>query len=66
MVVRQQPQVIHHHVGGPVYHHGYGYHDGGLAGGFVGGMMLGAMMDGGDEGWGGDDGGWGGDDGGWD
>ena len=29
-------------------------------------MMLGAAMDGGDGGWGGDGGGWGGDGGGWD
>ena len=67
VIQQQQPAVIHHHHGGGGYYHSGG--DGlgvGLAGGLIGGMMLGAAMDGGDEGWGGDDGCWGGDDGGWD
>ena len=53
-----------------IYRLGYYGGDGGLgvglAGGLIGGMMLGAAMDGGDGGWGGDGGGWGGDGGGWD
>ena len=79
VVIQQQPQVIVQqpattviHPGGGYYGGGGGYYGGdgglgvGLAGGLIGGMMLGAALDGGDGGWGGDGGGWGGDCGGWD